>query len=188
MGKIFLWYDNWHPAGCLINVYGQRAVYDAGYGIGPKLDSIIKNGSWYWPSARSNAIVAVQSRLSEVELGGLDQVIWDSKSGQFSSVETWEKLRIRYPVVDWYKIVWFASNIHKHAFFLWLAFHKPITTREKMCGWGLAGDSLCLFCRVSMESQSHIFFEYSFSKRICRSLMSECLMSNYHSDWDEIVV
>jgi len=71
--------------GCLINVYGQRAVYDAGHGIGPKLDSIIKNGSWYWPSARSDAIVAIQRRLPEVELGGLDQAIWDSKSGQFSS-------------------------------------------------------------------------------------------------------
>jgi hypothetical protein len=132
--KIFLWYDNWHPAGCLINVYEQITVYDAGHGIGPKLDSIIKNGFGYWPSARSDAIVAIQSRLPEVELGGLDQAIWDSKSGQFSNAETWDKLRIRYPVVDWYNIVWFASAILRHAFFFWLAFHKAITTREKMCG------------------------------------------------------
>jgi hypothetical protein len=87
------------------------------------LDSIIKNGSWYWPGARSDAIVAIQSHLPEVELGGLDQAIWDSKSGQFSSAETLDKLRIRYPVVDWYNIVWFASAIPIMVVYIKCQFH-----------------------------------------------------------------
>jgi hypothetical protein len=61
--NIFLWYDNWHPAGCLFDAYDHRALYDAGHAIGPKLSSIIKQGSWFWLSARSEALVAIQSHL-----------------------------------------------------------------------------------------------------------------------------
>jgi hypothetical protein len=57
--NIFLWYDNWHLAGCLFDVYGPRTLYDAGHAISPKLSSIIKKGSRYWPSARSEALVDI---------------------------------------------------------------------------------------------------------------------------------
>jgi hypothetical protein len=123
-----------------------------------------------------------------VELGGSYQVIWDSKNGRFSSAETWDKLRVKYPIVDWYNIVWFASAIPRHSFFLWLAFHKAISPREKMCGWGFEGDSLFLFCRASIESQSHLFFECSFSRRIWSSLMNDCSVSYYPSKWDEVAI
>lgn len=39
--KIFLWYDVWHPEGCLFDRYGYRMIYDAGSAIGPKVSSII---------------------------------------------------------------------------------------------------------------------------------------------------
>lgn len=50
--NIFLSYDNWHLAGCLIDVYGYKTVYDAGSAIVPKLSYTIRR-DWYWPSARS---------------------------------------------------------------------------------------------------------------------------------------
>jgi hypothetical protein len=43
--KIFLWYDVWHPEGCLFDKYGYRMIYDAGSAIGPKVSSIIKEGA-----------------------------------------------------------------------------------------------------------------------------------------------
>ncbi len=49
--KISIWYDAWHPAGCLIEKYGYRTAYDAGHNIGPTLASIIRNGEWHWKSA-----------------------------------------------------------------------------------------------------------------------------------------
>jgi hypothetical protein len=36
--------------------------------------------------------VEIQSRLPEIELGEIDQVVWDSKGGTFSNSETGEKL------------------------------------------------------------------------------------------------
>ncbi|XP_062145358.1 uncharacterized protein LOC133852602 [Alnus glutinosa] len=70
--KIFLWYDTWHLAGCLIDRYGYRVVYDAGFSIGPKLSSIIRNGEWYWKSVRSNSLAEIQSRLPKILIGSED--------------------------------------------------------------------------------------------------------------------
>jgi hypothetical protein len=63
-------------------------VYDAGLAIGPKLSSTIRGGDWYWPCARSKALVDIQSRLPEIDLGEKDQVVWDSRGANFNSSET----------------------------------------------------------------------------------------------------
>jgi hypothetical protein len=71
----FVWCDNWYPAGYLLDKYGYMTVYDAGHFIGSKLSSIIREKEWYWPNARSDNIVEIQSRLPEVEIGDVDQAI-----------------------------------------------------------------------------------------------------------------
>jgi hypothetical protein len=86
--SIFLWHDIWHPAGCLIDTYGHRVIYDASPSIGPKLSSIIRRYDWFWSHAISEVIVEIQSRLPNIEIGEADQPVWDSKSGVFSSSET----------------------------------------------------------------------------------------------------
>jgi hypothetical protein len=65
--KIFLWYDVWHPEGYLFDIYGYQMIYDAGSAIGPKVSSIIQEGAWYWPSARSDNLVHVQSIKNKEE-------------------------------------------------------------------------------------------------------------------------
>jgi hypothetical protein len=50
-------------------------VYDAGSAIGPKLSSIIKGWDWYWLCAKSEALVEIQSRLPEIDLGENDQAV-----------------------------------------------------------------------------------------------------------------
>jgi hypothetical protein len=42
--QIFLWYDHWHPDGCLFEKIRFRAIYDAGSCVGAKVSSIIRNG------------------------------------------------------------------------------------------------------------------------------------------------
>jgi hypothetical protein len=39
--------------------------------VGAKLSTIIRNGEWYWPYARSDRIVELQSKLPEVEIGDI---------------------------------------------------------------------------------------------------------------------
>ncbi|XP_062147964.1 uncharacterized protein LOC133856896 [Alnus glutinosa] len=79
--RTFLWYDNWHPDGHLIEKYGYRAIYDAGSNVDARVSYIIRNGDWFWPSAHSDNIVAIQCRLSEVEIGAAaNKPIWKSKN------------------------------------------------------------------------------------------------------------
>jgi hypothetical protein len=57
--KIFLWHDSWHPEGCLFDNFGYRVIYDAGRNIGPRVSTIIKDGEWFWPNARSEHLVII---------------------------------------------------------------------------------------------------------------------------------
>jgi hypothetical protein len=92
-------------------------MYDAGHSIGPKLSSIIRDGSWFWPTARSEVLVEIQSWLREVILGDVDKPIWGTKCGVFSCAEILEELRVKKPIVEWNEVVWFTAAIPKHAFF-----------------------------------------------------------------------
>jgi hypothetical protein len=141
--KIFLWLDNWHPTGYLLDRFGYRAIYDSGFSIDAKLSNIIRNEDWFWPLARSEAIVEIQSSLPDIQLGGDDLPVWDSRNGKYSCAETWEKLRSRHPVVPWWKTVWFPMAIPRHSFFLWLVFKDAVVTRNKMSAWGYSGPCLC---------------------------------------------
>jgi hypothetical protein len=185
--SIFLCHDMWHPVDCLLDRYGHRVMYDASLSIGPKL-SIIRRDDWFWPHARSEAIVEIQSRLHEVELGEADQPVWDSRSSKFFSADTWEKLREKKLVVEWHDVVWFSAAIPRHAFFLWLAFKDAIFTREHMCRWGYSGDNLCLFCRSRQENKDHLFFECSLSKRVWRALMADCGIVDPPLSWNTVAI
>jgi hypothetical protein len=66
--NIHMWLDSWHPAGILLETYGQRVVYDAHSSMEAKLSSVIVNGDWYWKPARSEALVEIQARLPKFKL------------------------------------------------------------------------------------------------------------------------
>jgi hypothetical protein len=84
VGRFFLWYDVWHLEGCLFDKYGYRTIYDAGSSIGHKVSYIIRDGAWYWPSARSDFLVQIQSRLLEDSIGRDDIPVWRSSTGKYS--------------------------------------------------------------------------------------------------------
>jgi hypothetical protein len=66
--NIHLWMDFWHPDGILLEKYGFRAVYDAQSSVEARLSSVIHDGEWFWRPARSEALVDIQSRLTEIRL------------------------------------------------------------------------------------------------------------------------
>jgi hypothetical protein len=186
--QIFLWLDCWHPDGYLMDRYGFRPVYDAGSCIDAKLSSIIKRGEWHWPYARSDLLVHIQSQLSLVTIGLDDQVIWKAKNGVYNCAETWDTLRKKETVVEWWRLVWFPMAIPRHSFLLWLVFRDALITKEKMCIWGYEGDILYPFCRACIECRDHLFFKCSFSRRIWRNVMQICLEPFPVVDWDDVAM
>jgi hypothetical protein len=92
--NIHMWLDLWHPVGLLIKKHGFRVVYDAQNNIKAKLSSVICNGEWFRRPVKSEALVDIQARLSEVCLGQCDNPVWTvSKKGVYVSSDTWEALR-----------------------------------------------------------------------------------------------
>jgi len=166
--RISLWFDCWHPNGRLIDRYGFRLVYDAGSCLEAWVSSIIRNGDWFWPNARSDILVDIQSKLSEVDIGTTDVPIWNLPSGVYKCSKTWDQLRNRQPEVPWSRVIWFPLAIPRHAFMLWLAFKNSLATKDRMLSWGFNGDSLCRFCFGHQECIEHLFFHCGFSLRIWR--------------------
>jgi hypothetical protein len=107
-------------------VIGVGREGDGAIEMQAKLDVIIKNGSWFWPHARSDELVEVQSKLFEVEIGATDLPIWNSKSDQYNCADTWELLREKWPVVGWWKLIWFPNAIPRHSFIMWLVFYDAL--------------------------------------------------------------
>jgi hypothetical protein len=184
--RTYLWLDNWHPLGRLVDRFGFRIVYDSGSCLEAKVSSIIRNGDWFWPKARSDILVDIQIKLSDIPLGGTDVPIWESSSGVYTCSETWDSLRTKLPIVPWSKVIWFSQAIPQQAFVLWLIFRNALSMKDRMCGWGYMGNSLCCFCYACQESVDHLFFCCSFSRRIWYRLMSSCLVTNPRIDWDDV--
>jgi len=99
--QIFFWHDKWHPTGYLLDCFGFCAVHDSSIPLDAKVSKIIKGGDWYWPFARSNTIVEIQSRLPVILIGGEDLAVWHSPNGAYSCAATWDQLRVKLLVVAW---------------------------------------------------------------------------------------
>jgi hypothetical protein len=83
--SISLWLEVWHPDGILLGKDGFRVVYDSRSSIDAKLSSMMKNGDWNWMPARSEELVAIQSRLYLVDFGAQDTPLWlPSKNLKYS--------------------------------------------------------------------------------------------------------
>uniref|UniRef100_A0A2N9HTC6 Reverse transcriptase domain-containing protein n=1 Tax=Fagus sylvatica TaxID=28930 RepID=A0A2N9HTC6_FAGSY len=115
--NIFLWHDKWHPNGVLLEEYGHRIIYDAASTFNAKVSSVLRNKEWVWRPARSENLVEIQSKLSQIQIMDYDGTIWYiNASGNFSCAATWEHFRTKGEEVNWWKLIWFKEAIPKHSF------------------------------------------------------------------------
>jgi len=131
--------DHWHPAGILLEKYGHQVMMFSR--VDAKLSTALTNGGSCWRPARSDALVDVQSRLSEVNIGDCDRPIWSiSKKGSYVSANTWNSLRTKKPEVEWWSPDRFPHAIPRQAFLLWLVMRNRPTTGDWLVKWGFQGD------------------------------------------------
>jgi len=79
-----------------------------------------------------------------------------------------------------------SSAIPRHSFFLWLAFHNAISTREKTCGWRYGA---CAFSAVLNRKAKLIPSLIVASVGGFRDpFMSDCSVSNPPTGWDDVVL
>jgi hypothetical protein len=90
----------------LVDRFGYRIIYDSNSQLEAKLDSVIRQGNWCWCPARSDDLVAIQSKLPEVPIGEVDKPVWTiARSGSYVCSDTWNHLRKKKDEVSWWPLV-----------------------------------------------------------------------------------
>ncbi|XP_038972733.1 uncharacterized protein LOC120104898 [Phoenix dactylifera] len=103
--SISLWFDHWHLLGPLIEVFGERFIYDYGLGQNAKVEAIIDGQEWHWPISRSPAwleLISSTPTSFRPDSRRPDVLQWiDALKGSFSARGVWESLRPHHSRVDW---------------------------------------------------------------------------------------
>jgi len=73
-------------------------------------------------------------------------------------------------LASWYKEVWFKHSVPRWAVILWMECQKRPSTRGRLAKWGTVIDTSCASGDVAEETQSHLFFDCSFSGWVWHSL------------------
>lgn len=76
--RIFIWHDNWHPRGPLLQVYGTGGLLRLGLNTDAKLSLVIEATNLNWPLTRSLVLLEIHSLLQCVlsPTGLTDETQW----------------------------------------------------------------------------------------------------------------
>ncbi|GAV76441.1 zf-RVT domain-containing protein [Cephalotus follicularis] len=160
-----LWHDPWFQNFPLFELIGNRVIYNSGLPRDTTLSEVIQDSRWDWP-AHVSQLRDIAAACSDSQIGQRDAIGWRRVGGAFSFKLAWESTRLAGPLVPWGKIVWFSGAIPRHAFCLWLTFHKAHFTLDKLHRLGIVQSNLCPFGCGQQESVDHHFFQCPFTKSI----------------------
>ncbi|GFS32020.1 hypothetical protein Acr_00g0020450 [Actinidia rufa] len=90
-----------------------------------------------------------------------DRVVWlPVANGMYTTKSAWNEIRRAGNAVLWHQIVWYKHNVPKWAFIERLCCHKKLATKDRLRGWGMAVDPMCILCNeAEEETHNHLFFE-----------------------------
>ena len=93
--------------------------------------SIVKDGEWKWPSARTIQLIELQQSTPAVlhPSHAEDRVVWSlSSDGIFSIKSVWNEWRVRKPKVLWAQLIWFPAHIPRVSMIVWVAIWNRLNT------------------------------------------------------------
>lgn len=172
------WSDNWSPFGNIQNYLQGNEGSRLGIPIKATLASLHCRNQWRLPPARSDNLVTLQAHLTSISLTNQeDYYEWEIEghvSTKYGTGEVYRQLRDQRTGVPWVKAVWCAGGIPKHNFLTWLFTLNRCPTRDRILGWGLQTDPICLLCNMVPESRDHLLFDCAVSWRIWRQMARRC--------------
>lgn len=187
-----LWHDNWHPLGPFIHRFGSRVTYDcndSGYPTDSLVSQIIKDSHWHFPITQTLELNEIRSHLPTHMVSNLEQndhCRWSlTPSGKFTISSLWDNLRVHFPVVPWYKLVWFPAHVSKCSVITWLAVLNRLYAEDRLVMFGTKAISCCSFCG-GVENRDHLFFNCPYSSLVWTAITAKVFenwSSRSWSDW-----
>ena len=104
----YLWNDNWHPLGPLLERFGSKVLYDAALPNNALVADIIRDLNWNLPAANTLELNSITAAMSQVPVPNdeRDTLTWCvSPDSNFNLRHTWEHFDPGNPKVPWYDLV-----------------------------------------------------------------------------------
>lgn len=144
---------------------------------------------------RMDTLNAMETVIDDLRAKGLngaaDIVYWKGKEDRFkttfSTKETWEVTREAKPRTDWCKGVWFPHHTPKYSFVTWLAVRNRLSTGDRMVCWNAGVDPSCVFCKASVETRNHLFFDCPYAAEVWSGLTRKLLSQRFSTNWETII-
>lgn len=142
------------------------------------LAGLWRNGNWQIPNTRSEKQLLLQVYLSTLSINtNPDTYSWwiDDNHKDGNSISTiYSVVRVHEPIIPWSKVVWCSGGIRKHSFITWLMVLNRCPTRDRIIGWGLQTNPLCLLCGLKNETRDHLYFMCQYSWTVWSRASQRC--------------
>ncbi|GKA99272.1 reverse transcriptase zinc-binding domain-containing protein [Tanacetum coccineum] len=162
-----LWFDKWCVAGPLYNHVSSRDVFRSGLTLSSHVNDIVRDGVWDWPRELLDKYPILDGCYTHLsnECDRLEWRLHDGTVKHFSVSQVWSSIRPRGEKVPWFDMIWFALNIPRHAFNMWLIINHKLKTQDRVSMWDVSNaiGSTCPLCETTSGFHEHLFF-------ICPSL------------------
>ncbi|XP_021729481.1 uncharacterized protein LOC110696493 [Chenopodium quinoa] len=97
------------------------------------------------------------------EIGGWDSIL---KNNRVQIKLIYKNLRQQSPKVPWKRLICNNGASPRCIFILWLASWNRLLTKDRVLKWNPSCDLVCMLCLQENEDVHHLFFLYTFSRRI----------------------
>ncbi|KAL2248711.1 UNVERIFIED_CONTAM: hypothetical protein Sindi_2344800 [Sesamum indicum] len=173
----YLWQDPWHPLGPLIQRF-PRGPQLTGLGLSEKLNRVIMDGHWHWPSSRT--CLEIVQNLPIIH-GDDDHVHWRDTNGRLTVALLYRILHPLKPKVGWTSLLSSSLKIPRHTFILWLAILGKLSTSVKP--W-LSYLGTCVLCdEGAIETHTHLFFRCRYARRCLIAVRQNVQFTWSNRDW-----
>ncbi|GKA91486.1 putative RNA-directed DNA polymerase [Tanacetum coccineum] len=186
-----LWFDKWCVASPLYNHVSSRDIFRSGLTLSSHVNDIVRDGVWDWPRELLDKYPILDGCYTHLsnEDDRLEWRLHDGTVKHFSVSQVWSSIRPRGVKVPWVDMIWFALNIPKHAFNMWLIINHKLKTQDRLSVWDVstAIGSTCSLCDSTQDSHEHLFFICPFSNTVWSHMKSKAGLDRVSHDIYAIV-
>lgn len=84
----FLWMDNWHPVGSLLDKYDNRIIDDSSLRRNAKMEDIINGKDWKWSMENLVDLIEVKELVKDHFTRKSDILVWTPSPNQTFSISS----------------------------------------------------------------------------------------------------
>ena len=188
--NVSAWFDRWNSEGPLSEFISNREIYNARLRLDCTVEDLVVDNNWCWPMDWRNKF----PRLKDIQVPMLnssceDKAMWVTNSGkktEYATKTAWSDLSSNGNTVVWKDVVWYAQNIPRHSFVLWLAVQERLMTQDRLAAWKQDDELRCTFCNLCQDSHEHLFFQCQYTGKVW-CLMQEFIDKRFSFNWKSII-